>query len=743
MALSSKPLYELASIKEETVEQFFSYISPNSSQLIDLPPSEMNKPFRYWISDWQTIQLVTKDMLGQGIVVCSCKGFYIKIQQMEITENLYICKFMKCFHSTEFNPTTLTDYPSLKYEIPFTDNYITVNKDNGQIIQISSEIVKQLELPTNTSTGVSSVISKPFENYLLGECLKENFMKTITYLYSLNHNYIRSYLLLTNNSTTNLRRIPYISDIRIFDEYLMIHLQDLRIEYEMNIENPLIIIDNNDTVLYANDKWKIYNINSNTLLSREFKSFIKPEFRNLYNLSGLIGTSGQILKLQFDEDVVFDASIHAHYYGFEQKDECISTNINTTNNNTARSPSNNNVNSEINDVTIGNVNNHISINNRLNTEIRQNSLVILEILRVDMMNTESSFEGASLLHDIRNKVNSIVLDIDKSKENIKQLENNNNDVSMINNLKETIQEIGRRNADLREDLSHRLDIIKSANSSSESTFVSVNFYREIFKVAAKNCQSEMSNKCVELSEKCDSILTNPNTYVLCDKCYLKRAFENLLFNAIKFTPYHGTITFSALLDNSNDSSYTIIVRVKDTGTEPIDESQFESVFGIFTQTKNKKGGYGIGLSFVRLAAARHHGSVCVESSTKSGTCIKMTLTLKKSNKPEDVNLHEKFVGKSALIIDDAQSNILLMNKVLDKLKITGEGANDSKSALSLLKQKHYDIIFVDKVYIIYYYYYYHRILVMKMDVMLLRPFKIRITRLLLVEAEMSRQLLHL
>lgn len=43
-----------------------------------------------------------------------------------------------------------------------------------------------------------------------------------------------------------------------------------------------------------------------------------------------------------------------------------------------------------------------------------------------------------------------------------------------------------------------------------------------------------------------------------------------------------------------------------------------------------------------------------------------------------------------------------MNKVLDKLKIVSEGANDSKTALTMIKQKHYDIIFVDKVYIIYY-----------------------------------------
>lgn len=59
-----------------------------------------------------------------------------------------------------------------------------------------------------------------------------------------------------------------------------------------------------------------------------------------------------------------------------------------------------------------------------------------------------------------------------------------------------------------------------------------------------------------------------------------------------------------------------------------------------------------------------------------------------------------------------------MNKVLDKLKIVSEGANDSKTALTMIKQKHYDIIFVDKVYIIYYILLIlNRILEMKMDVM--------------------------
>jgi signal transduction histidine kinase len=102
-----------------------------------------------------------------------------------------------------------------------------------------------------------------------------------------------------------------------------------------------------------------------------------------------------------------------------------------------------------------------------------------------------------------------------------------------------------------------------------------------------------------------------------DRDVLARIIQNLLGNALKFTPSGGTITLSV---EANDDM--IRVAVSDTGPG-IPKEYRERVFEKFGQvealSKGQKFSTGLGLTFCRLAVDAHGGRIGVESQVGQGS----------------------------------------------------------------------------------------------------------------------------
>ena len=98
-----------------------------------------------------------------------------------------------------------------------------------------------------------------------------------------------------------------------------------------------------------------------------------------------------------------------------------------------------------------------------------------------------------------------------------------------------------------------------------------------------------------------------------------QVFNNLIGNAIKFTPKDGKITVEAVL---REGSQAIEVSVQDTGIG-IDADNLHNVFDKFYQTGERVAtdvsGTGIGLSIVREIVELHGGKVWAESEKGHGT----------------------------------------------------------------------------------------------------------------------------
>jgi signal transduction histidine kinase len=99
----------------------------------------------------------------------------------------------------------------------------------------------------------------------------------------------------------------------------------------------------------------------------------------------------------------------------------------------------------------------------------------------------------------------------------------------------------------------------------------------------------------------------PPLWVHADPIRLEQMIENIVSNAIKYTPEKGTICVRAALEGEQ-----AVVRIKDTGIG-IPTDMLGAVFELFAQTDRaldrSQGGLGIGLTIVKTLVELHQGSV--------------------------------------------------------------------------------------------------------------------------------------
>lgn len=126
-----------------------------------------------------------------------------------------------------------------------------------------------------------------------------------------------------------------------------------------------------------------------------------------------------------------------------------------------------------------------------------------------------------------------------------------------------------------------------------------------------------------------------------DRDMISRVVQNLVGNAIKFTPANGTITIVA---EPHDGE--MLVTIKDTGPGIAPDVR-DRLFQKFATGKQKGRGSGLGLAFSRLAVEAHGGRIWVESTSGEGTTFKFTLPFADGNKEAATNGTRQGQGEQA------------------------------------------------------------------------------------------------
>jgi PAS domain S-box-containing protein len=172
-------------------------------------------------------------------------------------------------------------------------------------------------------------------------------------------------------------------------------------------------------------------------------------------------------------------------------------------------------------------------------------------------------------------------------------------------------------------------------------------------------------------------------YVLfIDQNLAMQAFNNLLSNALKFTPSGGAIRISA---KQAEQPRYIQISVKDSGLG-IKPENLDKIFRIDSKftTEGTEGekGTGLGLSLVKEIVEKHGGKIWVESEYGQGA--EFIFTLPKAS-------------ASILLVDDSSTDRILYAKILKNIAPDYEiiTANNGQEALDMLLSKSPALIIID------------------------------------------------
>lgn len=146
---------------------------------------------------------------------------------------------------------------------------------------------------------------------------------------------------------------------------------------------------------------------------------------------------------------------------------------------------------------------------------------------------------------------------------------------------------------------------------------------EILIQVLESSQIAIQDKKLELEVS----LLEEEHFVQGDRRRLHQAFNNLLNNAIKYTPVNGKISIRMKRRNGQ-----IITEVEDSGVgiSPADQPYVFDKFFRSDEVKDNYQGSGLGLSIVKSVVERHNGRVWVSSIPAGGTTFTVVLPIAKN-----------------------------------------------------------------------------------------------------------------
>jgi signal transduction histidine kinase/ActR/RegA family two-component response regulator len=262
---------------------------------------------------------------------------------------------------------------------------------------------------------------------------------------------------------------------------------------------------------------------------------------------------------------------------------------------------------------------------------------------------------ASISHELRSPLNSIVGWTDLALMDVKNVERMTDALGVIKRAAST-------QAALINDI---LDLSRIISGTMKLSIHSLNIASSISEVA-KSFEAGFASKNIKLSINCE----DDHTQILGDNLRIKQVINNLLSNALKFTSKGGTVHVRGKREHSN-----YLFRVKDNG-KGMTQEQVARVFERFYQGKNEhnKHGLGLGLSIVKSLVEMHGGEIYAESDgLNSGTTFFVSMPI------APLSLHDDIIETKNTEISDLTESLRL-----DGLRIlVAEDEQDARDFIKL------------------------------------------------------------
>lgn len=188
-------------------------------------------------------------------------------------------------------------------------------------------------------------------------------------------------------------------------------------------------------------------------------------------------------------------------------------------------------------------------------------------------------------------------------------------------VKDRLGKINMHSDNLVKLINDLLDISRIESGRVEMSFGKCNLTKIIENVGDL-LTPQMKEKNIHWITEISSLV--PEMYL--DASQVERVFINLVGNAVKFTPEHGSITIRA-----NVKDKIVNIDVADTGiglSQESIEKLFEEFYRVDNQINQNVKGTGLGLPLAKKIVEAHDGKIWITSILNEGTTFHFTLPVK-------------------------------------------------------------------------------------------------------------------
>ena len=191
-----------------------------------------------------------------------------------------------------------------------------------------------------------------------------------------------------------------------------------------------------------------------------------------------------------------------------------------------------------------------------------------------------------------------------------------------------------------------------------------------------------------------------------DGSRVRQVLQNILSNAVKFTPRFGRVDFSAKLLEADNDRVRIRFTVKDTGVGIADELKdiiFLPLTKEYRGSTNVYGGSGLGLAICKQLVDRLGGTLDFISNKGDGSEFWVVLDFEQDKaalqrQAEVPAQAVDFSGKYVLLAEDNRINCEIVKRLLTRRGLTVETAENGQVALNkymMNAPRTYDLILMD------------------------------------------------
>ncbi|WP_405380144.1 ATP-binding protein [Phascolarctobacterium sp.] len=312
-------------------------------------------------------------------------------------------------------------------------------------------------------------------------------------------------------------------------------------------------------------------------------------------------------------------------------------------------------------------------------------------LKVARENTKSrNMFFSAMSHDMRAPLNGIIGMAELA-------EMHQGDHALVADYIQKIKSSGKQLLTLINDILEMARLDNGKVEHLQETFSMTEISKEIGGIYA--AQAELENKYFQLEVLPDQ------KYVNGDLQGLRQILNNVLSNAVKYTPSGGKITFTVRRESAGKGKrpvYAFIVQ--DTGCG-MSEKFLEKIYTPF-ERDSRFGvphvvGTGLGMTIVKSLVERMEGTIHISSKVDEGTCVLISLPFQEVEKvpaPRPAAKLSDFADCTVLVADDNDISMEIITELLtmNKLKvITAANGQEAVERFAASAEGSVDMVLMD------------------------------------------------